>query len=374
MSNANLGFLYYKDYYTRLRLAEKEGNEPELKKKAALLTQNRKWTDIDKKILLGVDEKNVAKNENGFSLLTTYPGLLVGAGYEHEIHTKEELKLGFYFDHTTGMPIIPGSAVKGALRAAFPQWNKHKKASHEIKEAKTQQIYRWLHPAIDFDTIDPAEARNEVQKLEDAIFEGLYDENKLGIYNSDIFYDAVIVKASTHLPTIDRILGTDSITPHIHEGMTYEAAMLKNPVPLPFIKVLPGITFLFQFDLKDTALPKKAKLKLFENILLTYGIGAKTNVGYGQFEPPPPTLNEYDLPEDFKFHDKFEKGSLLKGVVSSIVEPGKYKINVFLRGNYLVTLDMNASGYILVQNQIIAVDTRNITQGKLTAIKLHIPQ
>ena len=34
----------------------------------------------------------------------------------------------------------------------------------------------------------------------------------------------------------------------------------------------------------DDRIEKKNKLKLFQKILLTTGIGAKTNVGYGQFK------------------------------------------------------------------------------------------
>ncbi|MDZ7743476.1 MAG: RAMP superfamily CRISPR-associated protein [Bacteroidota bacterium] len=29
------------------------------------------------------------------------------------------MELGFFFDHTTGLPMIPGSSVKGSLRSAF---------------------------------------------------------------------------------------------------------------------------------------------------------------------------------------------------------------------------------------------------------------
>lgn len=64
-----------------------------------------------------------------------------------------------------------------------------------------------------------------------------------------------------------------------------------------FIKVLPGITFEFRFKLTDSTVEIKSnngvrkislnanqKAQLFQEIILTVGVGAKTNVGYGQFE------------------------------------------------------------------------------------------
>ena len=53
---------------------------------------------------------------------------------------------------------------------------------------------------------------------------------------------------------------------------------------LGFVKVLPNVTFRFDFELKDSDLLKKeGKLLLFARILSDIGIGAKTNVGYGKF-------------------------------------------------------------------------------------------
>ena len=40
----------------------------------------------------------------------------------HETNNQGELKLGFFFDHTSGLPMLPGSSVKGAIRGAFPNF------------------------------------------------------------------------------------------------------------------------------------------------------------------------------------------------------------------------------------------------------------
>jgi hypothetical protein len=53
------------------------------------------------------------------------------------------------------------------------------------------------------------------------------------------------------------------------------------------MKVLPEVQFRFSFDVKDSPsglLSSAQKLLLFRQLLLTLGIGAKTNVGYGHFQ------------------------------------------------------------------------------------------
>jgi hypothetical protein len=86
-----------------------------------------------------------------------------------------------------------------------------------------------------------------------------------------------------------------------HEGrflagdyITHHEDPLKNPNPVMFLKVLPEVEFVFNFKLNDSkliqALTANNKLNLFKQILLDLGIGAKTNVGYGQFKYIPPPI------------------------------------------------------------------------------------
>jgi CRISPR-associated protein Cmr6 len=77
-------------------------------------------------------------------------------------------------------------------------------------------------------------------------------------------------------------LEDDSITPH-------KDGPLRNPTPITMLKIAPGCEIEFRFRLVDSVVDgkvfkKEDKLKLFENILKTVGVGAKTNVGYGQLE------------------------------------------------------------------------------------------
>ncbi|HQO51091.1 MAG TPA: type III-B CRISPR module RAMP protein Cmr6, partial [Bacteroidales bacterium] len=111
------------------------------------------------------------------------------------------------------------------------------------------------------------------------------------IYERDIFFDAYLV--STQHPAIYRssyknqksFIGDDYITPHVNRKKP-EMSPFTNPIPLMFLKILPEVTIQFQFDVKEGLLTKEQKEELFRRMLLDFGIGAKTNVGYGQFALP----------------------------------------------------------------------------------------
>ena len=198
----------------------------------------------------------MGNKDHSFELTTTYPGLVLGTGYSHETGTEGELKLGFYFDWTTGLPIIPGSSVKGVLRSTFrtPEFIKAL-----LNTKQNEQI------ALKHDTLDAWEKE---------IFGSLNGETPQK--GGDIFHDAVLVK------TDKAILADDFITPHINRE-NIKMSPFSNPTPLMFLKVKPHITFRFQFDLKHSeGLTGKEKSDVFKEILLLLGIGAKTNVGYGQ--------------------------------------------------------------------------------------------
>ncbi len=301
-ANTNLNWQYYRNYFHGQDLSDREVIEKGKSKKVLeteateqrYKTKNKDLTEsaytIDTLPLYYANNQ-----ENNIELYTTYPGLLIGSGYQHEVSAKGELKLGFFFDYTTGLPIIPGSSVKGLLRSAFPQWEKDKKTPDRKKWVKTL----WIESLLTGKSMEELDAlssdekertKQKITKLELAIFEGIKDNSKIkpeekfySIYERDIFLDAIIVKAGKN----DWILGIDSITPHIKDNMTYEQAMLKNPVPIPFLKILPNVKWKFHFDLKGNLLTKSQKRELFKQILLTLGIGAKTNVGYGQFSETP---------------------------------------------------------------------------------------
>lgn len=224
---ANIGWLFYNDYFKGLDYMNIESEKNKL-------LINDKVANIIKQ---GFSRANQPQLGNAtFELQTIYPGLLLGSGNAHELPSIEgQAILGFHFDYTSGLPEIAGSSIKGVLRSAF---------AHEsyIKEIlKDEEV--------------------EVKKLESEIFD-----------NGDVFFDAFIAKSGKE----NKILGDDFITPH------KEAT--KNPIPLRFLKVIPEVSFIFYFELKDGLITKEQKIELFKSIILDFGLGAKTNVGYGKFQ------------------------------------------------------------------------------------------
>lgn len=211
-----------------------------------------------------------------FELTTIYPGLLLGAGYSHlalkEIKKTDrnkvsDFQLGFFFDHTTGLPVIPGSSVKGILKSVFP------KKDFKYRSEKLEYIRKLTGQVL-------TNNQNEVTSF---ITEDNWEEIFFGSVKSKrrhIFHDAYVSK----LPENKRLFEEDYITTHT-EGI------LKNPTPIRFLKVGPGVTFTFQlklFDYKDengnVLLTAENINEIFKQILIDFGVGAKRNVGYGQFK------------------------------------------------------------------------------------------
>lgn len=244
-----------------------------------------------------IDKTHFSEGTQNFWLKTTYPGMLVGSGYTHAAKKDEHAsKIGFFFDHTTGMPIIPGSSVKGVLRSVFPNININKKQDKGLIRTKVLWISKlvsklnednFLKQEIFLSETDANIGTDKykdevdfINKIEEALFD------KMDIDFLDAF--PVVINGNNQGNT-QKLFGEDYITPHIREGFTYEESMLKNPDPLKFLKVMPNVVFQFNFNLKEIIL-EKTKLSveqiklLFQKILLTIGVGAKTNVGYGQFE------------------------------------------------------------------------------------------
>ena len=225
------------------------------------------------------------QNLNIIQLETLYPGLVTGIGINHETGALGELKLGFEFDYTTGMPVIKGHGIKGKLRSAFPQ-NQRQNVVH--KQEKAYWISCMIND-IEITNVGFEEFKNDTPSynriiaIEEEIFEGKVLGKLISNYKQDVFFDAQITSASAHQETLNKYLDSDFITPHGENP-------LKNPIPLSFLKILPGVTFEFRFKLNNNQniderlLSVESKLELFKKLILLFGVGAKTNVGYGQFK------------------------------------------------------------------------------------------
>lgn len=273
----NIGKLFYKDYYKDIYFEYVLDRTKEGSQDGNIARMNDK---IKKSGLVRIS--NPLANYH-FQAKVAYPGLVTGTGITHDSKKLAGgYNLGMHFDYTFGMPNIYGSSVKGVLRDYFKQ-----------ARVKTMQPDGTETISFDDDLLAPIAQRGiDIDELFEDIFNGkILKEDADGksiyvnksIYKRDVFYDAVIVEAYKDKKGIEHIVDDDSITPH-------KDGPLKDPVPITMLKIAPGCIIEFRFHLNDFTSHKgqifkaEEKLKLFKNILEIVGIGAKTNVGYGQLE------------------------------------------------------------------------------------------
>lgn len=296
----NLKYQFYRAYYQDFDPCWFEDK----KKQEALEEHNEKgFKKINERRLYNYQPKGTLEkwhfkksdfgdNLKQFPLKTTYPGLVIGTGYTHETGNIGEIKIGFHFDHTSGLPILPGHSVKGAIRAYFPRAGEKlsSKENKAIKRAKAAYILSLLDNQPKG---DEQVQYDWVKKLELQIFDG-GDLTQSDHSPKDVFLDAQISEANSK----GKILGPDVITPHGDK-------IWKNPTPLPFLKVLPQVGWQFSFLLHKTTIDgieisAEQKKNLFKAILLDQGVGAKTNVGYGHFSDPNATAQNINKDSDSK--------------------------------------------------------------------------
>ncbi len=269
----NLGYLFYKQYYWK---DNKTKNQPlpeieiDIRSLQSIMSGRKDCkmnSEINEELinakLPDYDHLLSCKVHNqSFELTTIYPGLLIGSGYIHEAGFENEFKIGFHFDYTTGIPVIPGSSIKGMLRSVFPL----KENRTEIKKSKVEYLESILSK-LQIDCIP------NIEDLERNIFDGI-DKNgkRIPVYQRDIFFEAFPIKSKKEK---EIFLAEDYITPHKDP--------LKNPKPIKLLKILPDVKFRFQFRLNEfnKIITADVKEELFKKIILDLGLGAKTNVGYG---------------------------------------------------------------------------------------------
>jgi CRISPR-associated protein Cmr6 len=195
------------------------------------------------------DSKEADVKFSPITLYTIYPGLLIGTGYPHQCGTDESIVGGFSFDYVTGLPVIPGSTLKGMLRSYIPE---------ECKSAEDEERVAMILALLGRDELD-------MKRFAEAVFE-----------TNNIFIGAYPVVSED-----EDMLASEFITHH--------KSQFENPIPLHMIKVKGGVEYRFMFVLHDykdddgNVISADEIKELFKQLLLLGGIGAKTNVGFGQF-------------------------------------------------------------------------------------------
>lgn len=195
--------------------------------------------------------------------------LVTGLGESHPSETS------LVFDHTSGVPYIPASGIKGIVRFSHSLNLLFDDNGHFTEKFVTQ-------------------GRNSENKLVDVLKEsdndtwipqlfggGSLDENGKIIKKRGkvIFLDAY--------PETIPDLHVDIINPHYHKyhgGEDVAPGDYCDPVPVKFLTVAQTAVFIFRVLIpEDISMGTKKLTTAFLNALETHGVGAKTAIGYGQF-------------------------------------------------------------------------------------------
>ena len=262
----NLHYQFWVDYYEGLQNLNVSSDE--FKKKNVGLTDSC-W-ELSKEAI------PVFNNMQTAAFRVHYPGLLVGLGYEHgtdKVKDAPAISPGMSLDMVTGLPFIPGSEVKGMLRSVFI-------GSKEYIRSNLGK------PDLTYD---------EIHQLEVDIFGHTHtydphyqaDKNAEEGQGKDVFFDAFPIQPDSG----GHLVGLENITSHLSSEAGYDGLTKINPITL--LKVMPGVVFFFRFLLHDSEIKSgeksilitaDEKLRLFKKIIADFGMGAKTNVGFGLLE------------------------------------------------------------------------------------------
>ena len=230
-----------------------------------------------------VKSNDMTLDNCSFQVEVNYPGLVVGLSNpimcslknylkEDKDNQNAAFKTGFSFDYTTGLPYIPGSSIKGMLRASILKYR--------------EDVRAWLKPDETF--------KNNKIVLESLVSQLFGDSNDKDtietkkeypqVLERDVFLDALVICGDEK----GKILKSDYITPH--------PSMFKNPNPIIHILALrPNVKLQFYFLLRPkpiAGISSEKRFELYKNLILDLGIGAKTNTGYGSLTEVKKTREE----------------------------------------------------------------------------------
>lgn len=171
--------------------------------------------------------------------------------------------VGLYCDRTTGLPLIPGTALKGVL-STWACWAEHQNTDLSFREFTKDSIQRRSFTAED--------ARLAQRILGDDFASG-----------SESAGEVVFVGG---FPLSPPQLGLDIVNPHHEAGGTPKTRLTPNT----FLCVEPRTIWRFVFFVRPGAADSSELLCVTERwireALAQLGIGAKTAAGYGRFRTP----------------------------------------------------------------------------------------
>ncbi|MBB4302850.1 CRISPR-associated protein Cmr6 [Rhodobium orientis] len=206
--------------------------------------------------------------------METVSRFVTGMGYEHGVEN------GFVFHHTLGVPFLPASGIKGLMRAFADHWQ-------ALGDGGEPDSRDWFERIVDlFGNYGPARKDDHDAKR------GVTRDQRAPRMGRLIVFDALPVApvkcACEVLTPHDGGWRAKGAEPMIDKGapeVILSPGDWHNPIPIPFLVVEEGQTFLFALGRSrgGTLADLKEGYALLEAALEWIGAGAKTAVGFGQF-------------------------------------------------------------------------------------------
>jgi len=202
---------------------------------------------------------------------------IIGLGESHPT------ELGMILDHLIGVPYIPASTIKGAVRFAY-SLNYIDRNKNDLPQ-KNGELIEKDTPITKLFGGENKETENYIEKVGKIIFLDSYSEKTLK-------------------------LKLDIMTPHYGKYYSEKIAPADNqePNPIKFLAIEKGQKFIFNVLIDNDIVNEKDNIiNAFKRALEVEGIGAKTAVGYGRFEVK--VIEHKSKEEEFqeKVHNYIEK-------------------------------------------------------------------
>jgi CRISPR-associated protein Cmr6 len=274
------GFLAKRAYDRAIEDWRKHGakpsREPKLKDQKrsvldALAKAYRKWSSRESDLLKSLAERSkaaaqtIVEAHHGAELIDIQAGLI--SRMTSRLGEAHAFEIGFMFHPLLGVPYLPGSGFKGAVRFAYwARWVAE--APRGPERDRSASIMRLLFGSSDEPPVGEPEVTDEDHERGAAVF-------------LDVF------------PPADARLEVDVLNPHFPRWYQEQGAETddQNPVPNFFLVVASNSLWRFAVILLPKADADQADARdrlqiAVEECLQLWGLGAKTSAGYGLFDIP----------------------------------------------------------------------------------------
>ena len=201
--------------------------------------------------------------------------LLVGSG------NASASDVGLHLHHTWGVPMAPGSAIKGVLShyldAVYGPAPEHDLISPTAPDHPDPERARFRRPRR-----KPATPPGEWQRIicGSADYDGLP-----AAAGHVVFHDMLLMPPESGRDGDPGMLALDVLTPH-HTGYHTGGGVatdFEDPVPVSFLSVPPGTRFLLAVGGQRAR--AEFSINRLREAVADWGLGAKTAAGYGRLEP-----------------------------------------------------------------------------------------